>query len=263
MCGKVLLSALLGISLLMPACAMAQADHPPRAIIQGPSAAIPGEMVVLDASTSEGAKTYKWSISPELRGRKQLLEIDGGKRVQVASYGGRYVITLAVGNEVGIDLLTWDLRVDGSEPCPPPEPSPTPEPVDPTPIDPKPVDPKPVDPPKPVEPIQPPPAGEFLIAPEVFSLASVATSPTRVADCNLLASECDRIATGNWSTMNSIAQETVNVLNELPPGWEPMKTRVKEAIGALYTNGRIKNAQDIVRLLRELKVAFELAAKVK
>ena len=266
---KTIRPAMLALALmLLPACASAQSDsRPPRAIIQGPSAAIPGEMVVLDASTSEGAQTFKWQIHPELKGRKQLLEMDGGKRVQVASYGGRYVITLAVGNETGIDLLTWDLRIDGKAPCPPPEPSPGPGPDDVTPPGPSPVptpEPKPVDPtpPKP-EPVQPPPAGEFLIAPEVFDLASVATSATRVADCQLLASECDRIAGANWSTMNAIAAEIVAVLNKLPPGWEPMKTRVKDAIAGLYSNGRIKNAQDIARLLRELKVAFEKAGKVK
>lgn len=158
------------------------------------------------------------------------------------------------------------VELDGRRLPPIPDPKPVPPtPIDPTPKpdDPEPVDPKPVDPPKPVEPVQPPPAGEFLIAPEVFSLASVATSATRVADCDLLASECDRIAEAKWSTMNAIAAEIVAVLNKLPPGWEPMKSRVKEAIAGLYSNGRIKNAQDIARLLRELKVAFELAAKVK
>lgn len=245
------------------------AAKPPRAIIQGPSHVIPGELIVLDASQSDGADNFRWSISPELKGRKQLIEMDGGKRCQIASYGGRYVVTLAVSNAAGIDLLTWEIRVDGNAPCPPPEPQPV-DPIEPDPIKPEPV--KPVDPPpspmpQPVDPvpapIQPPAAGEFGLAPKVFDLAKAAKSSTRVADCQMLASECKRIAASDWANLNAIASEIVSVLKKLPTGWEDLAKSVQTAIAELYQAGKIKNTGDIKRLLLEVAAAFDLAGKVK
>ncbi len=259
---------LLAAFLVQPDPVAAQSEQSlPRAIIQGPTQAVPGEMIILDASQSAGAERYRWTISPELRGRKQLLEIDQGKRCQVASYGGRYVVTLAVSNASGIDLLTWELTIAGQPPCPPPEPAPTP--VDPRPLpnpQPEPPAPQPLPTPDPQpepRPVTPPDNGRFSLAPEVFRIASTAASATRAEDCLRLASECERIAAASWDGMTPMAAEIVRVLNTLPAGWQELKSRTQTAIAGLYSNGLIKSRDDIAALLRELKVAFERAAQVR
>lgn len=265
MCCQWILLAGMGTG-LWPGCLPAQEENrqkrdPPRAIIQGPSQAIAGELIVLDASTSEDAERYRWSIAPELKGRRQLIESDGGRRCQVASYGGRYVVTLAVSNSEGIDLLTWELVVAGPSPCPPPIPEPAPTPVDPSPVPeptPQPVpEPMPVPTPEPVQPLDP---GRFSLAPEVFRIASQATSVSRRDDCRRLATECRRIAAAEWAGMTPMAQELVNVLNSLPAGWGALQSRVRDSIAGLYAQGLIQNKGDIASLLLELAPAFDRAA---
>lgn len=236
---------------------------PPRAIITGPNTGTPGEFITLDASTSEGdPKHYRWSISPELRGRKQLLPTMTGERCTVASFPGRYVVTLAVANDDGIDSLTWQIEIPGQVPCPPPEP----QPIDPQPV--VPIGPTPI--PQPVQPVTPvnpqpvdntPPPGEFGIAPDVYRAALAATSPTRVQDCQRLASECRRIAGGQADSLNALATQMVAVLVTLPAGWDSLKSKVKTTVATLAVSGRIKSAADMQRLLLELADAFERAAR--
>ena len=235
----------------------------PRAIITGPNTGTPGEFLTLDASTSEGdPKHFRWSIAPELRGRKQLLPSLTGERCTVASFPGRYLVTLAVANDDGIDSLTWQIEIPGNAPCPPPEPQPvTPQPVippGPTPI------PQPV---QPVTPVNPQPAdntpgpGEFGIAPAVYQAAKAATSPTRVQDCQRLAAECRRIAGGSADSLNAVATQMVAVLVTLPAGWDALKAKVKTTVATLAVSGRVKSAADLQRLLLELADAFERAAR--
>ena len=262
----------LALMLMLPGVACAQFDaRPPRAIIQGPTHAIPGEMIVLDASQSDGAAIYHWTISEELRGRKQLIPLDDGKRCQVASYGGRYVVTLIVSNAAGIDVARWELNINGERPCDQPEPPPHPVPDDGESPAPRPG-PVPVPEPKPEptpipEPILPPPQGEFSIAPTIFAIASTAASSSRIADCQRLASECDRIqgvqATLLMNRPTAMMAEILAVVTALPGGWEKLKDAIKPEVLRLNAAGKLKTADDIARLLREIKPAFELAAKVK
>lgn len=254
--GLLLAAAVLSLA----ACAAAA---PPRAIITGPTTGTPGEFLTLDASTSEGTpKHFRWSIAPELRGRKQLLPSLTGERCTVASFPGRYLVTLAVANDDGIDSLTWQIEIPGNAPCPPPEP----QPVAPQPI----VPPGPTPIPQPVQPVTPvnpqpqdntPGPGEFGIAPDVYRAAKAATSPTRVQDCQRLASECRRIAGGPADSLNAVATQMVAVLVTLPAGWDSLKSKVKSTVATLAVSGRIKSAADLQRLLLELADAFERAAK--
>lgn len=247
---------LIAAVLSLAACAQAA---PPRAIITGPTTGTPGEFLTLDASTSEGApKHFRWSIAPELRGRKQLLPSLTGERCTVASFPGRYLVTLAVANDDGIDSLTWQIEIPGNAPCPPPEPQPiAPQPVvppGPTPIPiPQPVQPQPTD--------NTPGPGEFGIAPDVYRAAKAATSATRVQDCQRLAAECRRIASGPADSLNAVATQMVAVLVTLPQGWDALKAKVKTTVATLAVSGRVKSAADLQRLLLELADAFERAAK--
>jgi len=250
---------LIAAVLSLAACANAA---PPRAIITGPNTGTPGEFLTLDASTSEGdPKHFRWSINPELRGRKQLLPTLTGERCTVASFPGRYVVTLAVANDDGIDSLTWQIEIPGNAPCPPPEPQPiTPQPV--VPVGPTPI-PQPVNPVQPVtpQPVGPPPAGEFGIAISVYDAARAASSPTRPQDCLRLAAECRRIATMQSDSVNAVAAEMVKVLLTLPSGWDALKSKVKTTVATLAVSGKIKAAADLQRLLLELADAFERAGR--
>ena len=254
---------MLAAVLSLAACANAA---PPRAIITGPNTGTPGEFLTLDASTSEGdPKHFRWSINPELRGRKQLLPSLTGERCTVATFPGRYVVTLAIANADGIDSLTWQIEIPGVMPCPPPEPQPiTPQPV--VPVGPTPI-PQPVNPVQPVTPVNPqpqdntPPPGEFGIAQDVYRAARSATSPTRVQDCQRLAGECRRIAAGKADTINAVAIDMVGVMNALPTGWDALKSKVKTVVASLAISGKIKSAADLQRLLLELADAFERAAR--
>lgn len=181
--------------LLFPASVFAAS---PRAIITGPTTATPGEFLTLDATGSENEpKHFKWSISPELKGRKQLLPSDGGGKCVVATYPGVYLITLAISNEDGIDTLTYQITIPGEAPCPPPSPVPTPPqplPIPPGPVPtPTPLPPVPPVPvPVPIPPVVPP--GEFNVAPQVAVIVSKIPSPNRVAEAKQLADAADALA---------------------------------------------------------------------
>jgi hypothetical protein len=268
------------LALLMPSVASAQFDfdsRPPRAIIQGPTHAIPGEMVILDASQSEGADRFRWSISPELRGRKQLLEIDGGKRVQVASYGGRYILTLAVSNAAGIDLLTWEITIQGQPPCPPPDPKPDdvrplpddirpPPPPPPPPDDTKPVPPPPPPPPPPI------PQGEFGIAPQVAALVALIPDPQRAATAQTLAGKIEglaaEIAAGAVGDAQTVLNRIGQGLRDVSPLWATAAPQFAAVMQGIYeqhkggrlavtTLGRFRDAASWALLLREIAIGLK------
>jgi len=179
------------LALLVPSIAVAA---PPRAIITGPTTAIPGELLTLDATSSENEpKHFKWSISPELRGRKQL-EPNGGKCV-VATYPGVYVVTLAISNDDGIDTLTYQLTFPGEAPCPPPAPKPV---VPDVPIPPVPVPTPTPNPPVPTPPGPVPtpviPDGEFKVSAKVAALIGKINSPNRSTEAKQLADAADSLA---------------------------------------------------------------------
>lgn len=178
------------------------AAAPPVAIISGPRTAEPGEEVILDASTSEGdPKVFAWRIYPQLAGRKQLTVLEGGKRVRVASFPGRYLVRVMMANEDGISDHDHVVNIPGAAPCPPapdPSPGPAPGPIVPTPTpDPGPA-PAPV-PPAPPMPVPPPvpdlPPGEFDGLPAAIkALAMTVVSPNRAAEAAKLADAFEVIA---------------------------------------------------------------------
>lgn len=273
--------------ILSPSVGWTQFDErprPPRAIIQGPTHAIPGEMIILDASQSDGADNFRWSISPELRGRKQLLEMDGGKRCQVASYGGRYIITLAVSNAGGIDLLTWEITISGQQPCPPPEPkppepSPGPAPDDATPPGPHPgptpVPPTPPTPPPPKPPEPPPiPPGEFGIAPQVAEMVSKLPDPQRVATALALADRIEalaaEVAAGAVKSAPATLERMGDALRMVSPIWAANARQFAALMDEVYEQhrrGKLRVFADLsfvdssswALLLREIAIGLRAA----
>ena len=116
---------------------------PAKAIIHGPTGGVAGDLILLDASSST-AKFYIWSVTPQLPGGRQtLVFVEGGKKAFLASVPGQYSVTLAVSNELGIDLIVYTVTISGGTPTPlPPQPVPTPIPPQPQPT-PTPVPPQP------------------------------------------------------------------------------------------------------------------------
>lgn len=219
--------SLLLLALLVPSVASAS---PPRAIITGPTTATPGEFLTLDATGSENdPKHFKWSISPELRGRKQLLPSDGGGKCVVATYPGVYLITLAISNDDGIDTLTYQITIPGDAPCPPPEPQPVPpQPVPPTP------GPAPQPTPVPV-PVPVIPDGEFKVAAKVAEIIGRINSPSRTTEAKQLADAADALAA-------QIAAGTVTNATEV-------LTRIGGGIKAMNNPAWTAAAADFAKLM--------------
>lgn len=256
--------------LSLPSIACAQFTDgiaPPKLVVNGPTTGTPGEILTFDFSQTEGSDVrFRVVASPELKGYKQVYhDAPTVPRANIASFPGRYLIRIQAWNAAGIDEWERVIVVPGNPPCPQPEPLPIPDPpAPPVPVDPvtPPLPPGPGPTPIP-KPILPPEPGRFALAPRVFEIASSVTSPTRIADCRKLASECQRIADTEWSTMTFMAAEIVKVLNSLPAGWQDLKTQTQTSIAGLYTAGQLKSREDLKALLLELKVAFERAAEVK
>ncbi len=255
-----LLCLLLGLG-----CQAAQAA-PPTAIINGPTTGVRGEILVLDATGCAGEPThFTWKISPELKGRKQLDVKDGGRRVQVASYGGSYVVSLTVSNADGNDVLTWPLTIPGDMPCPSPEPQPvTPTPVEPVPVEPapprppapEPVIPTPTPAPQPVTPMPPAPSpGRFGIAARVRAAVLGVSSPTRAAEVARLRATLTELRTqagAGQVTQQQFLDTLVAELKALPDTWQVVKTLAALGIRVLVTGGQLKTVEDFIDLAGEI-----------
>lgn len=253
------------VPLLWLCCSAAQAAAP-KAVINGPQTGTRGEILILDATQCEGEPThFTWRITPELKARKQLELKDGGRRVQVASYGGSYVVTLTVSNADGNDVVTWPLVIPGDAPCPSPEPQPvTPTPVDPIPVDPapprppapEPVIPTPPPAPQPVTPTPPAPSpGRFGIAARVRAAVLGVSSPTRAAEvAKLRARLTDLKAQGAAGSLNAqqFLDALVGELKLLPDSWQVVKTLAALGIRVLVTGGQLKTVEDFIDLAAEI-----------
>ncbi len=253
------------VPLLWLCCSVAQAA-PPTAIINGPTTGVGGEILVLDATGCEGEPThFTWKISPVLKGRKQLDVKDGGRRVQVASYGGSYVVTLLVSNADGNDVLTWPLTIPGDAPCPSPEPQPvTPTPVDPIPVEPapprppapEPVIPTPPPAPQPVTPTPPAPSpGRFGIAARVRAAVLGVSSPTRAIEVAGLRGALGALMTRARSgqlTQQQFLDSLIAELKALPDSWQVVKTLAALGIRVLVTGGQLKTVEDFIDLAAEI-----------
>lgn len=120
--------------LLLSSVALAE---PPKAVISGPTEAMPGDFVDLDASASVG-DFFHWRVEPPqfADGRKTFRFPKGpsgapaaqkSKECGIASRPGKYTITLTVSNKEGIADTTWTVTVfDGPPQTPPAQPPTTP-----------------------------------------------------------------------------------------------------------------------------------------
>jgi len=103
-----------------------------KAVVRGPATAKAGDLVILDATSSPGAKSYAWRLAG---GVSTYLVIEDGKKV-VFSNGtaGEYLFWLGVAGtdssgKLEIDIVSHTVIIGGGPgPQPGPDPSPEPEP---------------------------------------------------------------------------------------------------------------------------------------
>lgn len=246
----------------------AMADRP-RIVVNGPSTAVPGEIIEFDCSRTENDAThFSYRISPEIPGKLQLKPIDrdglpGNECVQVASYAGKYLITIVASNCDGHDILYLDFVVPGS-PLPP---SPGPTPIPPTPPGPEP-DPQPEPEPSPPTPTPPTPTppdlpdGDFGGLPrKVRDLANLVTGANRKTEAGKLADCCESvsaaIAAGGLSTPLAILSELNSLKNSAFNADERSRWAAFVAgMNGLLSAAGLSSLDDIARALREVAMGL-------
>lgn len=253
---KSLAGALL-LALAFPAFAMA---GPPKAIIEGADPSISGEIVVLDGSRSEGEPTnFSWEITPEIKGRRNLLNLDQGKRVVVHSFPGDYLVELIVSNADGHSRAVRQLHIPGTAP-----PSPVPQPVPPQPVPnpapgPAPAPPAPTPPGPPPGPAPAPEQPLTGLALSTYNAAMSVQSTKRAAEAACLAGGCSSlsssIAAGRFNEFttpltvgNALVNEMGKVMNECTAtssaAWADARELIAAKVESLYKAGQLRTAAD-------------------
>lgn len=244
---------------------------PPRAVIQGAESAISGEILVLDATSCEGSPShYSWEISPEIRGRRQMLSFDEGRRVIVATMPGVYLVTLTVSNADGHHTAHRQISVPGSMPDPNPTPGPTPpspRPPEPSPVPPTPV-PNPTPAPTPLPPSPNPrpeplpgptfPVGRFGAAKRTYDLAMSVTSSKRAAEAKCLADACQTLEAQLAAGALPVPQGLINAMGQsldrcTPPAWDVAREQLAKSIEDLFRQRQLNTVDDWRTLLQEIR----------
>lgn len=244
----------------------AVAAAPPRAVIQGNEAGVSGEILILDASLSEGEPThFRWSISPEIDGRRQIIAGDGGdlaeqtaKRIQVATIPGNYVVRLIVSNGQGNDDAYRLVSIPGTPPAPIPVPLPTPRPVTPQP-DPQP---QPTPTPEPQPAPRPTfPAGRFGMAQGAYDVAMSVSSATRAAEAKCLAEACRGLSQRLEKEQlgaNAIVQAMAKALDGCTSAaWDVARLSLTARISELYSARQLRSTADWKNLVDEVAAGLD------
>ena len=240
----------------------------PKAIINGPTTGIAGELLVLDASKSAGKPThYKWMVEPELPGRKMFeAECELNSKIRICSIPGKYRYTLVVSNADGADLLFWDVAIPGTPPPLPSPPGPEPTPPAPTPpIPPTPPTPEPPEPPPTPDVV---PDGRFGIAPKIVEWGELvkAESGERKAEALKFAASFEaissQVAAGGLTDAKSIVQALLQS-NRLSVGadaiakrWTGFGLKLNAEIAQIYATGKLGDRDAWAVFLRECSVGF-------
>ncbi len=253
-----LMAVLLCLSLV--GCDQAAAGgRPPRAVITGPTRGEPGEFLEFSSRSSENSPTHvRWTIAPELKGRKQLSSTEATD-ITAAGFPGTYILTLSVSNAHGVDTTSRQYVVDGRQPTPPPEPRPVnPDPVPPAPV-PEPVKPEPVKPVPPPEPA-PTPSKTFGVAPKLTQALQSINRPNRAGDLAGVIGEARAAAkameAGSLDPTSAI-QRLAAALEKLPADYKPLLLVIVSEIKRVYGEGLLKTPLDYAALFLEAAIALE------
>lgn len=239
-------------AVLLSCLSLHAADPKPQ--IVGPSQAIAGDMVVLDATKSAGVKHFRWRLlSPVIPGRKLMEVAEDNKSCRLATYPGTYVVQLLVGNDEGVDATTHQVIVTGD--CVP-QPDPTPVPVPPGP------GPSPTPVPDP-EPTFPP--GQFSISADAYKWAMAVTATKRADEAHALATSCDSLAAqvaagtvkGDQTILNAIGAAFDAGVGADAAAWKPFRSHLADRAKTIYFDGNRKGPMDWAALLREVSLGLK------
>lgn len=232
---------------------------PPKAIIEGSDPSISGEIIVLDASASEGEPTsYSWEITPEIRGRRNLLPFDGGRKVITHTFPGTYLVELIVSNADGHSRAVRQMTIPGS---PPPDVKPQPTP--PQPVPPGPPAPTPPAPPPAPTPQPAPEPALTGIALQVYTAAQAVSSPNRAAEATCLANGCQALssalAAGKYSGVALVvAQGVVTEMGQVmercaTPAWSDAREHFATMIDRKWKAGELNSVEDWRSLVNQIE----------
>jgi hypothetical protein len=97
----------------------------PKIIINGPSMAKENDLIIFNASESEGTEFVAWRVEPF---NEDLYYIDSNKLTLILRpKPGNYVLFIAISNMEGLATKSWYFTItpkDGSDPDPGPDPEP-------------------------------------------------------------------------------------------------------------------------------------------
>lgn len=240
------------LALALVALTAAAIAAPPTAKIVGPTGGQPGDILVLDASHSEGAEHFAWEVTPKLpqEGRPTILPLgDAGTKCIVTSVPGTYTVFLAASNDEGVRIIEWPMRVGNPQPDPEPDPGPNP-------------DPQPGPDPDPT-----PNPDRFGLAADALSWSAAVTGGTRVAEAQSLGAAFEsvaaEIAAGVATTQEQILQSLARQCSAAIPAarqsaWIAFDASLQARINELYLAGQLSRPDDWAVAFRE--VASGLAA---
>lgn len=172
-------------------------------VVTGPKESLPGDLVVLDSSNSQGVSAGGWFISPMSAAGRMLVVENGQKVVFATSQQGRYVFVYYACTSDGKTIRNVAHEVVVGNPGPP-----GPQPIPPGPS-----------PPGPSPPNPPNPDKYGLSAFVVAQVAAVSDSD-KFANAQKLATACDvvisQIGAGVLRTDKQIAAAFEQQLGDIP-----------------------------------------------
>lgn len=221
-------------------CSMASAGEPAKAVIQGPTGGVPGDLILLDATASTG-KYFKWLVHPQLPGGRQtIVLVEGGRKAFIASVPGQYSVTLAVGNEDGIDLIVYTVTITATgQPAPQPPTVPTPVPDIPL-------------------------IGlSQVVRNSITKNIPVADRGVAIELGKAYRQGAEMLVKGEWTTAN--APQMQAQLNRIIAGfnattWNPVFVDIANKLGEARTAGKLATVKQWVAAWSELSVAFATAS---
>ena len=227
----------------------------PKAIINGPATAVPGELVTLDASGSQGENLrFRWSVQPDQPGRIMFEECPKGSgKIRISTFPGVWHYTVFVFNAEDSDVLTWAVTIPGGT-------VPTPSPTPPAPTPPSPA------PPAPVPPTPPPQPSTFGIRDQIRVWAMTVSSPNKVANAARLADAADALAaavaagttSGPAKILAALTAANALALGSDLAAWKSFGVSYAAAIGGLYAMKKLPTDADWAEMLRETAAGLRL-----
>lgn len=211
------------LTLITSTCFEAVAQ--PKASIVGPSGGIPGDLLVLDSSESDG-EHFAWMVEPaEVNDKPSFLVLENGRKCLVCSVPGRYVVVLAVGDADGISMAKWTVIVAGQ-----PRPNPKPKPDNPK--------------PKPT----PSKFGLVKVAQDAVALVP-SHARSKAADlADAFDAVASQIAAGALTSVDAVIAENRTQSRDALGGsldaWRPATSTISKQVGVLASEGHIKTLAD-------------------